>query len=227
MKADNFTKKLIASMKMLFIALFKLLRRIKRIHFKYFNRFKYWVYGVNYGRNLEVTNRTYLIKSQRSSTSIGDDFVFTNDDCFNPLSRNLRGCLRTHYPGSKITIGNNVGISSACIWAKESITIGNNVKIGGDCIILDSDCHNLDYKIRRSKEVNELGVMVDSYTANSASIVIEDDVMLGARCIVLKGVTIGARSIIGSGSVVTKSIPPDSIAAGNPCKVIKKINTLF
>jgi len=84
-----------------------------------------------------VTNRTYLIKSQRSSISIGDDFVFTNDDCFNPLSRNLRGCLRTHYPGSKITIGNNVGISSACIWAKESITIGNNVKIGGDCIILD------------------------------------------------------------------------------------------
>ena len=47
--------------------------------------------------------------------------------------------------------------------------------------------------------------------------------MIGTRCIILKGVTIGARSIIGSGSIVTKSIPSDCIAAGNPCKVIKYI----
>ena len=53
---------------------------------------------------------------------------------------------------------------------------------------------------------------------------IEDDVLIGTRCIILKGVTIGARSVIGSGSVVTKSIPPDCIAAGNPCKVVKSID---
>lgn len=52
-------------------------------------------------------------------------------------------------------------------------------------------------------------------------IVIEDDVLIGARSIVLKGVTIGARSVIGAGSVVVKDIPADCIAAGNPCKVIK------
>ena len=55
-------------------------------------------------------------------------------------------------------------------------------------------------------------------------IVIEDDVLIGTRCIILKGVTIGARSIIGSGSVVVKSIPADCIAAGNPCKIIRYIN---
>ena len=60
-------------------------------------------------------------------------------------------------------------------------------------------------------------------TAASAPIVIEDNVLVGARCIILKGVTIGARSIIGSGSIVTKDIPSDCIAAGNPCKVIKSI----
>ena len=54
----------------------------------------------------------------------------------------------------------------------------------------------------------------------SASIVIEDDVWVGAHSIILKGVTIGARSIIGAGSVVTKSIPADCVAAGNPCRVI-------
>lgn len=65
------------------------------------------------------------------------------------------------------------------------------------------------------------GNFVDCVTAKSKPIVIEDDVMIGTRCIILKGVTIGARSVIGSGSVVTKSIPADSIAAGNPCRVIR------
>jgi acetyltransferase-like isoleucine patch superfamily enzyme len=53
--------------------------------------------------------------------------------------------------------------------------------------------------------------------------VIEDDVLIGARCIILKGVSIGARSIIGAGSIVVKNIPEDCIAAGNPCVVIIKL----
>ena len=57
----------------------------------------------------------------------------------------------------------------------------------------------------------------------SPPIVIEDDVWVGAHSIILKGVTIGARSIIGAGSVVTKSIPADCVAAGNPCRVIKNL----
>ena len=65
---------------------------------------------------------------------------------------------------------------------------------------------------------------IDCFTAKSKPIVIEDDVLIGTRCIILKGVTIGARTIIGSGSVVTKSIPADCIAAGNPCQVIKSNN---
>ena len=52
-------------------------------------------------------------------------------------------------------------------------------------------------------------------------VVIEDDVLIGTNCIILKGVTIGARSIIAAGSIVTKSIPADCIAGGNPAKVIK------
>ena len=52
-------------------------------------------------------------------------------------------------------------------------------------------------------------------------IIIGDDVLIGTNCIVLKGVRIGARSIIGAGSIVTKDIPSDCIAAGNPAKVIK------
>lgn len=65
--------------------------------------------------------------------------------------------------------------------------------------------------------------IADQRNKKSKPIVIEDDVWLGTNSIVLKGVTIGARTIIGAGSVVTKDIPADCIAAGNPCKVIRKI----
>lgn len=118
-------------------------------------------------------------------------------------------------------LGDNSGISSACFWANTSITIGNHVKIGGDCLIMDTDAHNLDHLIRRSHDLTSEGYSVDGVSAATVGIVIEDDVLIGTRCIILKGVTIGARSVIGSGSVVTKSIPSDSIAAGNPCRVIR------
>ncbi|MCD7924948.1 MAG: hypothetical protein LUI85_09745 [Bacteroides sp.] len=82
----------------------------------------------------------------------------------------------------------------------------------------------MDYRIRNSGEKDERGRSIDELTAARAPIVIEDDVLIGARCIILKGVTIGARSVIGSGSIVTRSIPADCIAAGNQCKVIRTVN---
>ena len=96
------------------------------------------------------------------------------------------------------------------------IVIGNNVRIGGDCIVIDSDCHSLNYVHRR-------GAVSDMLNTKSKQITIEDDVMIGARCIILKGVVIGARSVIGAGAVVTRSIPADCIACGNPAKIIKRI----
>ena len=114
-----------------------------------------------------------------------------------------------------MNVGDNSGMSSSCIWCINSITIGNNVDIGANCVIIDNDAHSLDYRIRRIPSLD---------IANSAPIVIEDDVLIGTNSIILKGVRIGARSIIGAGSVVTKDIPSDCIAAGNPCRVIKRIN---
>ena len=56
-----------------------------------------------------------------------------------------------------------------------------------------------------------------------APINIKEGAFVGARCIIMKGVTIGRHSIVGAGSVVTKSVPDYSIACGNPAKVIKPI----
>lgn len=195
--------------------------RIRRAWYMRYNRLMFWLNDVKVGKRMIVHNNIYLKHSWGSRIEIGDDFKFTSGEAINPLCRNIRGCILAE-KGAEIVIGNKVGISSACIWAKTSIRIGNNVLIGGDCILLDSDCHNLDYRVRAARKKNAEGESIDGLTAKSKPIVIEDDVLIGTRCIVLKGVTIGARSVIGSGSVVTKSIPADCIAAGNPCRVIRE-----
>ena len=195
--------------------LFKVPRRLKQSFYIYWNKFKFSLYNIEYGKFVHVYNKIYINIAPSAKVKIGNNFIFTSGDFFNPLCRNIRGCIYAE-KNAIINIGNNVGISSACIWAKKSITIGNYVKIGGDCIIFDTDAHNLNYIDRRD-------IAKDTPYAKSKPIVIEDDVFIGTRCIILKGVTIGARSIIGSGSVVTKSIPPDCIAVGNPCKVIRQI----
>lgn len=200
-----------------------IMRKIRYYYYIYFNRIILILNNVTYGQNLKIYNRFYISKHQKAKLSIGNNFIFTSGEAFNPLCRNIRGSIYLPEEHSELIIGNNVGISSACIWAKNSITIKDNVKIGGDCILMDTDAHNLDYKIRASNEIDSQGRAIDSITANSSPIVIENDVLIGTRCIILKGVTIGERSIIGSGSVVTKSIPADCIAAGNPCKVIKML----
>lgn len=199
-----------------------IISRIRKSFYLQFNKKIFNANNIKYGKNLRVYNKIFLTINSNASVIIGDNFKFTSGEAYNPLCRNIQGCIYAE-PNAKILIGDNVGISSACLWAKTGITIGNNVKIGGDCILMDTDAHNLDYRIRNSFKKNEHGVGLDISTAKSLPIVIENDVLIGTRCVILKGVTIGARSIIGSGSIVTKSIPSDCIAAGNPCKIIKYI----
>lgn len=194
-------------------------RKIRQVYYICWNYFMLWANGVEIGKNMKIYNRIYFTKHPTAQVIIGNNLVFISGDGFNPLCRNLRGCIYAG-EGAKIKIENDVGISSACIRAKQYIKIGNNVNIGGDCILLDTDAHNMNYKIRRKRDGE------DGRTANSAPIIIEDDVLIGARCIILKGVTIGAHSVIAAGSIVTKSIPKDCVAGGNPCKIIKNIRDI-
>lgn len=168
-----------------------------------------------------VHNKIYIMG--HGKIIIGDDFQFTSGDSINPICRNIRGALYTMTKNARIEIGDRVGISSACIWAKERITIGNDVNIGGDCLIMDNDAHPIDYIQRRRSYFKEVGKDVYYSKIATSAIEIGDDVWIGARCQILKGVHIGARSIIAAGSVVTKDIPADVIAGGNPCKVIRSL----
>ena len=208
-----------------------LIRKVTRIipvliniYFRHFNRIKFRINWVKFGNNLSVYNKIYLYLGNGARMHIGDNFIFTSGGGINPLCRNKRGQIFIQ-SGGEISIGNNVGISSACLWAKNKIIIGDNVNIGGDCIIMDTDAHNLDWQVRSRLIKDEKGNIInDNESAMSAPICIEDHAFIGTRSIILKGVTIGARSIIAAGSVVTKPIPPDCIAGGNPCKVIRYLN---
>lgn len=195
--------------------------KLRGIFYRQYNKLLFWVNGIQFGRGMKVYNKVYV--SGKGKVIIGDDFLFTSGDSINPICRNIRGAIYTMETESKIVIGDRVGISSACLWAKERITIGNDVNIGGDCLIMDNDAHPHDYLQRRSSYVKTVGQEEYLKAIPSAPIEIGDDVWIGARCQVLKGVHIGARSIIAAGSIVTNDIPPDVIAGGNPCKVIKNL----
>ena len=179
-----------------------------------YNRIYFTMCKISYGKYIRVCNKLYLNLKGDNKISIGDGFTFSSGG-YNPLSRNIKGSIEME-KGASLEIGDNVGISSSCLWVYDYLKIGDNTKIGADTIILDSDAHSLDFRIRMTAD--------DRKNCAKKGINIGNNVLVGTRCIILKGVTIGDRAIIGSGSVVTKSIPADCIAAGNPCKVIKYIN---
>lgn len=188
-------------------------KRASNLYFTYYNRLKLDLLGVKKGKHCIVHGAVRLSLGKNADISIGDNFCFLSGRTLNPLSRNLRGSICVN-DNAQLIIGNHVSVSSVVLWSHLSITIGSHVDIGANTIIMDSDAHSLDYLKRRN-------LVDDLSNKNDSPIVIGDDVLIGANCIILKGVTIGCRSIVGAGAVVTKSIPNDCIAAGNPAKIIK------
>lgn len=115
--------------------------------------------------------------------------------------------------GNGLRLGRNVFLNYNCtILDGAYVTIGDNVKIGPNCQIYTPQ-HPKDHVLRRD-------------TVETAyPVTIGEDTWLGGGVIVLPGVTIGKRCIIGAGSVVTRDIPDDSVAVGNPAVVKKSLNS--
>ena len=148
-----------------------------------------------------------------SRITIGSHCSFRSDKGSNLIGLNRKCFISTFVDDAIIEIGDNSGFSGTVIGAAKSIIIGNNVLSGANVLITDFDWHPIDPEKRHTSK----GV-------HSAPIVIEDNVWLGINAVVLKGVTIGKNTVIGANSLVVKDIPANVIAAGNPCKVIKKLD---
>jgi acetyltransferase-like isoleucine patch superfamily enzyme len=154
------------------------------------------------GRSIYVSNKTKfrgitLFYVSRHGKLIIGEVVF-GASVLNPTQRNINKIIVGGV--GNLENGDNVGMSGVSIGCYNSIKIGNNFIIGGDVLIVDSNFHSIDYLSRRA----------DGGVIKTSPITICDDVFIGARSIILKGVTLGSRAIIGAGSVVRESVASNS-----------------
>ena len=190
--------------------LFTVLRNNKFKLSKYFwnflNLIICWLKGVEIPHASTFYGKSYFVKCQGSKIIIGSNCTFNSDYTYNLVGINRKCIFSCLLPKATIEIGNNCGFSGTVIGCHKSIKFGNNIKCGANTLITDGDWH-----------------LEDLRSGVPTNVLIKDNVWLGVNVTILKGVTIGENSLIGAGSIVTKSIPPNVIAAGNPCKVIKHI----
>ena len=125
--------------------------------------------------------------------------------------------------GKNIFIGNKVIINMNCTFVDNNrIEIGNDVLIASNVQIYTATHSTfLSERIVPDWNPDSGRTFCNTY---ALPVKIEDGVWIGGGAILLPGVTIGKNSVIGAGSVVTRSIPPDCVAVGNPCRVIKGID---
>lgn len=134
----------------------------------------------------------------------------------------IYGNISTETETAKIIIGNNVYIGRTTIFATIEIIIEDDVLISSDCLIQDTDNHNMSREIRKKDTIDaKVKQTQDWSVVNCKPIKICAGSWIGAKCIILKGVTIGEGAIVGAGSVVTKDVAPYTVVAGNPAKFIK------
>lgn len=163
--------------------------------------------GIQFGKN----NKFFGIAKFRSSGRNTSVKIGSNNRFNSSFDSNLIGvkssCMISLFKdNASVVIGDGCGFSGTVIASALSIKIGNNVKVGANTLITDSDWHPEDPRSGKDKEV-----------------VIGNNVWLGYGCTILKGVHIGDNALIGANSVVTRDIPANVVAAGNPCKVLKEI----
>jgi galactoside O-acetyltransferase len=132
----------------------------------------------------------------------------------------------------EIIIGNNVHIGNADIISRDKITIGNDVTMAWGITIYDHNSHSLIWDERKYDneqcyndfiKYNNNILNKNWENVKSNKIEIHDKVWIGFDVLILKGVIIGEGAIIGAKSIVTKNVPPWTVVAGNPAKIVKHL----
>lgn len=180
------------------------------------------ILGIEYGRGLLLKGIPAIFNKNGASIKIGDNVTIKSSFLSNLVGLYSRSIIVTRAPGAEIVIGNNVGISGATIYARKGIYIGDNTCIGGNCKILDNDFHPLEAEARNKLLADPKGGDSDIVPAKEISI--GKDCFIGCNALILKGTVLGDRCVVGAGAVVAGKFEAGSVIAGNPARVIRKID---
>lgn len=194
-----------------FYVLYKLRININKYYTTCLARMALKFKGIQLGKNCVFFGRPVFVRIPRSTIKIGDHCTFRSDKISNLVGVNRRCIISTHGINATIIVGQHCGFSGVTIGAKEKVVIGDHVLVGANVIISDFDWHNLSSLDRRAA------------CTVTKPVIIENNVFIGVNAVIWKGVRIGENSIIGANSVVTRDIPSNCIAGGNPARVIKHL----
>ena len=176
---------------------------------------------VKYGKKLLLKGMPVIFNKKGASLVIGDNCCIKSSFLSNLVGLYSKTIIVTRSPDAEIIIGNNVGISGATIYARKSIRIGDNTAIGGNCKILDNDFHPIEYEDRNRLMNDPNGG--DSDLVPSKPIVIGRNCFIGCNSIILKGTILGDGCVVGAGAVVSGVFEANCVIAGNPAKIIRKL----
>ncbi len=149
--------------------------------------------GIKYGKNFKTEGLPFIFNNKKSNITIGDNCHINSSFISNLIGLNHRTIIMTRTKEVSISIGNNVGISGATIYARNNISIGDNVLIGANTKIIDNDFHPVDPEERIVNDITKI---------KTRPIVIGNNCFIGCDSIILKGVSLGDNCVVGAGSVV-------------------------
>jgi acetyltransferase-like isoleucine patch superfamily enzyme len=175
---------------------------------------RWW--GIELGGGCRFYGLPLFRRLPGSRIRVGRNCDFRSAVWSNQVGLNRRCTVSTLSRSALIEIGEGCGFSSTAISAAQCVRLGKRVMCGANVAIMDTDWHSLDAEQRQA-----------GTAGLSTPVLIEDDVWLGMNVTVLKGVTIGARTVVAAGSVVTRSLPADVIAAGQPARVVRAVGEKF
>lgn len=179
---------------------------------------------VEYGKNLLLKGIPVVFNKSGAKLSIGDNCTIKSSFLSNLVGLYSRTIIVTRAPGAEVVIGNNVGISGATIYARKKITIEDNTCIGGNCKILDNDFHPIAVEERNRLLMDPNGGASDLVPARE--IRIGKNCFIGCNTIILKGTVLGDGCVVGAGAVVAGKFEENCVIAGNPARVIRKLEGL-